>query len=73
MKCKGTDPISLQILEMLGAPKNVRSLVLRMAVDEVTTVKVEYYPEFGTNALKLFEHYELHRVAPKSDPSLANA
>ena len=44
------DPVAKALMEALGCPKNVRSFRYEAAVDQVSCVTVEYYPEIGDGA-----------------------
>ena len=48
---KGTnDPIAMELIKLLGCPKNVRRIEYSTGVNEVTTVTVEYFPEIDKDA-----------------------
>lgn len=71
------DPLIKQLIEILGLPKNLRSFELRVAVDEVVTVKCvcEYFPEENGQRLTGIRTgvYELHRVEPDPAPEGTDA
>jgi len=56
--------IGHQLISLLGLPKNVISFELRAAVNEVVTVKCEYYPDHSLGFEAVFAEYELVRRAP---------
>ena len=55
------------LCRLLQLPKYTRSFTLRCAVDEVVTVKCEYYPDISVGKLEsVFAEYELVlRAEPK--------
>ena len=50
-----------RIAEILGLPKHTRSFELRCAVNEIVTIKCEFYPEIdGVKQLEtIFKDYKL--------------
>ena len=48
-----------QLIALLGMPKNVRSFELSCSVDEIVTVKCEYYPEVAYGIDTVLAEYEL--------------
>jgi hypothetical protein len=59
-----------QLVSLLGMPKTTRSFELRCAVNELVTVKCEYYLEESHGAELLLAEYEL--VPRKSAPMPAD-
>lgn len=58
-----------QLMALLGMPKHVRSFELRCAVDEIVSVKCEYYPEGATGFDTVLAEYELvPRTSAPADP-----
>jgi hypothetical protein len=53
-----------QLEALLGLPKNVRSFELRCAVNEIVTVKCEYYPEITSIEAVLAEYELVPRTSP---------
>jgi hypothetical protein len=66
-----------QLQSLLGLPNNLLSFELRVAVNEIVTVKCEYMPEHVEGIGAVFEQYELVRraaggyIAPPPHPSAA--
>ena len=46
------DPIAMELLKLLGCPKNVKRIEYATGVDQMTTVTVEYFPEVNKEAAK---------------------
>lgn len=57
----GVDPVVLELAKALGLPKHTRSFEVRCAVDEVVTVKCEYFPEIDgvRDVVAVLAEYEL--------------
>lgn len=49
------------LIALLGLPLHVKWLELRCAVDELVTVKCEYYPEIGASFDTVVTEYEVVR------------
>jgi hypothetical protein len=58
--CPDNSGFGKMMVDVLGLPKNTRSFELRMAVDEVVSVKCEYFPEILKDELAtVFFEYDL--------------
>lgn len=74
MKHGANDPIALLLCHLVGAPKNVRSIEYRAAIDEVSVVTVTYLPEIDDAAVAaelgpLVQKYRLQEVEPEGSGS----
>lgn len=54
--------VGKKLIDGLGLPKNTVSFVLRCAVDEIVTVRCEYFPEGGEAFDTLINDYQLIAV-----------
>ena len=65
----GNGKLGETLVKMLGLPKHTRGFELRCYVNEVITVKCEYYPEEkGVAQLELIlKEYELHEKREEDD------
>lgn len=62
VRVPGNDPLVKQLMKALGLPNHTSAFELRVAVDEIVTVKCWYAPEVNSETLEtVMEEYELHR------------
>ena len=62
MKLRAGDEICEKLIKTLGLPKHTKGIELRFYVDEVITVKCEYYPELNEGAETIFAEYRLEKI-----------
>lgn len=71
------DPFVARLVKALGLPERTKSFELRCGVNEVVSVKCEYYPEANTaagfDAQPLLAEYRLIRVGKQVEPKVPTA
>ncbi|MGT2453769.1 hypothetical protein ACU4GI_10910 [Cupriavidus basilensis] len=71
------NPFVLALMKALGLPKGTKAFELRCAVDEVVTVKCEYYPDgnsaSGFDPRQLLSKYKLVEMDEAEQASLKAA
>lgn len=63
MTFSSTHPFVKELIERLGLPKRCTSIVIRMAVNEATTVECEFYPDAPAETSEVQrKHYRLEET-----------